>query len=692
MKKGEEAMEILEASDATGSLRAAAALAGCDHKTVARLVAARDVAGGGLPERARQRPLVDPFAAKIDEQVDRSRALVRADVVHGVLVAMGYAGSYRTTRRAVAKAKRRWRNRHGRRTRPWIPQPGLWLQWDYGDGPEVAGVRAVVLCAWLAWSRFRVVVPLRDKTLPSVVIGLDRTLRAVDGVPTYALTDNKKTVTVDHVCGIAVRNATIVEASRHYGLTIQTCEPADLARGRLRAVHGGCEHAAASRDPPATGDTARAAARASSPAAAVAPHAVLRAKPKVDRQATVAVGDAIYSVPHELIGERVWVRADGEQLVTMHIDQQHGPREVARHRLTTPGRPSIQDGHYPPRPAGALERKPRARNSEEREFLAIRDGAKRWLERAAAEGTARIRRKMAEAIDLAKLHGIGPVNEALERCASYGRFADGDLASILAHQQSATVIALPTRAPEDSSLQRSTRSLGGIRTMNAPNPTLAVETDALSGDLRPCETLPRPIPYPPSTRSGGSGAGDDRQAARPTTVPDELDRVLRRLPMPYVRRAAPEVVATAVAQRWEHAEALRILPPRRPPAATKRRSRCAATRLGYRPARRSTHGSLSNQTAAPRCVRTYAGDTMASSSSPRALLSRAASSFRSGRLRCTASPTRAAAGRAARGPTTATASRTAQAGRHRGSRPSGPGPAPNRGRARRSSGHPDRPR
>ena len=112
-------------------------------------------------------------------------------------------------------------------TRPWIPQPGLWLQWDYGDGPEVAGSRAVLFCAWLAWSRFRVVVPLRDKTLPSVVIGLDRTLRMMDGVPTYALTDNEKTVTVEHVAGIAVRNATIVEVSRHYGLTIATCEPAD---------------------------------------------------------------------------------------------------------------------------------------------------------------------------------------------------------------------------------------------------------------------------------------------------------------------------------------------------------------------------------------------------------------------------------------------------------------------------------
>jgi hypothetical protein len=168
VKKGEEAMEILEAYDLTGSLRGAAALAGCDHKTVARLVAAREAAGGALPVRARRRPLVDGFAEKIDELVDRSRARVRADVVRGVLVAMGYAGSYRTTRRAVAEAKRRWRQRHGRRTRPWIAQPGLWLQWDYGDGPEVAGARAVLFCAWLAWSRFRVVVPLRDKTMASV--------------------------------------------------------------------------------------------------------------------------------------------------------------------------------------------------------------------------------------------------------------------------------------------------------------------------------------------------------------------------------------------------------------------------------------------------------------------------------------------------------------------------------------------
>jgi hypothetical protein len=42
---------------------------------------------------------------------------------------------------------------------------------------------------------------------------------------------------------------------------------------------------------------------------------------------------------------------------------------------------------------------------------------------------------MAEAVDLAKLHGNEQVDRALATCADAGRFADGDLAAILAHQQ-----------------------------------------------------------------------------------------------------------------------------------------------------------------------------------------------------------------------------------------------------------------
>jgi len=50
-------------------------------------------------------------------------------------------------------------------------------------------------------------------------------LRAFGGAPTYALTDNERTVSVDHVCGIAVRNPQIVAVGRHYGLSIATCVP-----------------------------------------------------------------------------------------------------------------------------------------------------------------------------------------------------------------------------------------------------------------------------------------------------------------------------------------------------------------------------------------------------------------------------------------------------------------------------------
>jgi hypothetical protein len=105
LKNSEEVMEILEAFDLTGSLRGAAELAGCDHKTVAHWVAAREAAGGGPPVLVRSRPRIDAFAVKIEEWVDRSRGKIRADKAHERLIAMGYRGSERTTRRAVSPSR-----------------------------------------------------------------------------------------------------------------------------------------------------------------------------------------------------------------------------------------------------------------------------------------------------------------------------------------------------------------------------------------------------------------------------------------------------------------------------------------------------------------------------------------------------------------------------------------------------------
>jgi DNA replication protein DnaC len=49
------------------------------------------------------------------------------------------------------------------------------------------------------------------------------------------------------------------------------------------------------------------------------------------------------------------------------------------------------------------------------------------------------------------------------------------------------------------------------------------------------------------------------KAPEPPPLPADLDRLLRRLRLPYVRRAAPGVIATANSQRWEHAEVLKVL-------------------------------------------------------------------------------------------------------------------------------------
>ena len=52
-------------------------------------------------------------------------------------------------------------------------------------------------------------------------------MRAFGGAPTYWLTDNERTVTIDHVAGVPVRHPEMVAVGGHYGITVATCVPAD---------------------------------------------------------------------------------------------------------------------------------------------------------------------------------------------------------------------------------------------------------------------------------------------------------------------------------------------------------------------------------------------------------------------------------------------------------------------------------
>jgi hypothetical protein len=486
VKSAEEIMNILEAYDLTGSLRDAAELAGCSHHTVARYVAERE-AGRAPGAAARRAGVIDGFLPKLEELVDRSRGKVRADIAHEKIAAMGYRGSERTTRRAVASLKAAWHAGRRRVHRPWVPEPGMWAQYDFGDGPRIGAAATVLFCFWLAWSRFRVVVPLLDRSWPSVAAAIDTALRTAGGVPTYLLTDNEKTVTIEHVAGIPVRNPAAVEFGRHYGLTIATCVPYDPAskggsESSVKVAKADLVPAEANLLPEyASFAELEAACAMFCDGVNARPHRVTRRAPAemlgeelarlhpvpaepftaalgvtrtVDGLSLVMFEGGQYSVPHELAGQIVWVRRHGEQVVITCAGPA-GVAEVARHLVTTPGSPRVDDSHYPPAPPGALNRVPKARSGAEAQFLAIGDGAAQWLAEAAAAGTRRVRAKMAEAVQLAALHGVHATDRALGQAGASGRFADGDLAAILAHQASAAPGGL-SRAGEDRTLAQGT--------------------------------------------------------------------------------------------------------------------------------------------------------------------------------------------------------------------------------------------
>ena len=499
MKSAEEIMNMLEAFDLTGSLRDAGELAGVSHHTVAKYVTARE--GGALSDRPAARvQLIDGFLPKLEEWIERSKGKLRADVAHDKLVGLGYCGSQRTTRRAVAAVKRDYRLGRVRVHRPWVTEPGMWLQYDFGDGPLIDGVKTTLFVAWLAWSRFRVVLAIRDKTMPSVMAAIDVTLRRIGGAPTYVLTDNEKTVTTEHVAGVPVRNPAMVAFARHYGVTIHTCVPADPASkggsessvkiakadlvpkdtnlldgyGTFADLEAACEvfcrdvnarvHRVTRRAPVEMLAEERTRLHPLPTNAHTVAFGVTRTVPTATPM--VAFEGGQYSVPAHLLGQTVWVRVHGsgagEVIVIMHVGQS-GPVEVARHARATPGSPRIDDSHFPPAPAGALTRKPLARNSAEVEFLAIGDGARLWLAEAAAAGTTRIRVKMAQAVTLAKLFETKDVDWALGHAAVHARFAEADLASILDHHHSATSAAGPaSRAGEHGSLTQGTSAWAAL--------------------------------------------------------------------------------------------------------------------------------------------------------------------------------------------------------------------------------------
>jgi hypothetical protein len=323
---------------------------------------------------------------------------------------------------------------------------------------------------------------------------VDQTFRLIGGASTYVLTDNEKTVTDRHIAGIAVRNETMVAVSNYYGVTICTCVPYDpeskggsestvkIAKADLvpteanlldeyrsfAELEEACTTAMATINGRMHSVTRRIPAEALQEELAFlhrlpdAPYtAAFGESRRVGWSSVISYRGARYSVPHAHCDTRVWVRTVGDEVIIV-AGEGSGAKEVARHQTVPPGASSICDEHYPPRTREPRERRPRPTNRSEEQFLALGEGAKRYLVEGAGAGARRLESRMAEAVTLAALHGVGPVDEALGLAAMAGRFWEGDLESILVHAAGALVVR--SGSPDEHSLAQGTSSWSNYKT------------------------------------------------------------------------------------------------------------------------------------------------------------------------------------------------------------------------------------
>jgi len=383
-----EVKEILRLWLDGRSLREVTTLAAVDRKTVRRYVEAGQAAGlchdGGAGQLSDEllgavvaavrpaRPrgigasweVIASHREQINTWIEQGLTLTKA---HVLLERRGIAVPYRTLHRfAVAELG------FGRR-RPTVPiadgDPGVELQVDFGRLgliPDPArGNRRVVhgLIFTAVYSRHMFVFPTHRQTLEEVIAGFDAAWAFYGGVFAVAIPDNLKPV-VDRADAVAPRfNDAFREYAQARGFVIDPArvrhpqdkprvengvkyvrgsffageEFVDLADCRARA-EAWCSQVAGTRIHGSTrarpGEVFAAEEAELLGPAPDGPFAIPSfTQPKVARDRHVEVARALYSVPGELIGQRIQARADATTVKLYHRGQL-----LKVHPLQEPGR------------------------------------------------------------------------------------------------------------------------------------------------------------------------------------------------------------------------------------------------------------------------------------------------------------------------------------------------------------------
>jgi transposase len=447
VKSLRERMEIVNAYEAVGTYRGAAALCGTTHKTVKRVLERRQA--GQLEPRVPPPSNTAGVEGLIAKRVEATDGRISAKRLLPLARKAGYGGSARNFRRAVAAAKATWKKQ--RRTyRPWIPVPGEHLIIDWAE----EGGRNI-FCAVLAWSRYRFVRFGADQTRATTLALLAECFEEVGGVASVVLSDRMACLRAGIVANVVVPHPEYVQFATHYRFRPDFCEGADPESKGV--VENLCGYAQRDLLVPALLEpewpdlaAANAAARVwcaevngqvhselcTVPAERlVTEREVLRLLPTrrpplrageqrtVDKRGSIRFGSARYLVPTSLVGECVEVLANEEKVVIRHAGV-----EVIRHDPVGPGEVAFGDlADADRRPTRGI----RPRTAVEVAFLGLGQAAELFLRSAAAAGTLRLEHELAEIVELVAVYSRESVSKALGRAARFRRFKATDVRAIL---------------------------------------------------------------------------------------------------------------------------------------------------------------------------------------------------------------------------------------------------------------------
>ena len=338
-----------------------------------------------------------------------------------------------------------------------------------------------IFCAVLAWSRYRFVRFAGDMKRETTLRLLAECIEELGAVPHVVLSDRMGCLRAQTVANVVVPHPDYVRFATHFSFRPDFCEANDPeSKGVVEALVG---YAKSDLVVPSGGwddtdhanDDARSwcleiNARMHSEISAipaerlVEERRVMRALPslrpplrrgevrKVDRLSTVRFGSARYSVPSELIGERVEITPGAREVVIYRHDQ-----EVCRHPLVAPGEVSVSDDHYV-KPAAKPRRAIRPKSSVERTFISFGETAEDFLRAAAAAGTQRLASELQDIVTLEASWGRAALIDALERATTFRRFKAQDVRSILLAGTAPTVVP-PGELLEHSAPEAKTRPL-----------------------------------------------------------------------------------------------------------------------------------------------------------------------------------------------------------------------------------------